>query len=81
MRPKIQRAITVPSGYLAVSGSIPAEIGLASPRFRIFDPRPLEHPHVMTTAAGVQFFPMEPTNDSSLALGHPPSLLPEDSGR
>lgn len=81
MRARIGRTVTVPLTRVGASGSIPAEVGVASPIFTSHGPRPLEHPQVMSTAVEVEFFPMEPANDASLALGCLPDRLLEGSER
>ena len=72
MKPKYLRAVPYPGYSLGASRSIPAEVGSACPDFLIVQPRPLEHPESMEFTVEIGFPPLEPVNDSTLAIEYPP---------
>jgi len=56
--------------------SLPAEVGASGPVVPVRPLRPLEFPQTMTASADVVIPPMEPANDSILALtGLPRSIV------
>ena len=69
MKPKYVRAIPIiimPTGNYR---SKPSDVGSTEPIYPIVNPRPLEHPQKMSfTIEDNIIFPIEPTNDSSLAI-------------
>lgn len=75
MKAKFYRIVPVRSSLLGDSRSIPAEVGSACPTNPVVQPRPLEHPESMSLTVEVGFLPMEPVNDSILAIEYPPGWL------
>jgi hypothetical protein len=70
MRTKIIRIVPVIELPLGNFRSLPAQIGTAAPLDPVAPPRHLEYPQEMSIAAPELAIPsMEPTNDSTLALG------------
>lgn len=72
MKVKYLRIVSFPTYLLGNSRSMPAEIGSACPTLPVVQPRPLEHPESMSLTVQVGFPPMEPVNDSTLAIECPP---------
>jgi len=52
--------------------SCPAQVGSAAPSYPVSPSRQLEHPQEMSNAAETKVLPLEPANESSLAIECPP---------
>ena len=74
MRTSILRIVPITIQPLGNFRSFPAQIGTAAPVDPVAPPRHLEYPQEMSIAAPEIVIPsMEPTNDSTLALGSGPA--------
>ena len=72
MKAKIYTSVMMPVTQIGNFRSSPAEVGSAVPSYPVAHPRPLEHPLEMANAAETRLPPVEPANDSNLALGYLP---------
>jgi hypothetical protein len=72
MKARIYRAVMVPVTPIGNFRSYPNEVGSAVPSRPVAQPRPLVHPQEMSNAAETQVPPVEPVNESTLALGYLP---------
>ena len=71
MKTKILRVVYLPN--MTLGGIHTTQVGQAAPMRTDKPPRPLEHPMVITNAAGITpLLPVEPTNGSILGIAHLP---------
>lgn len=73
MKPKIIKIVPITVLPMGNFRSFPTEIGTACPLDPAKNPNPKEHPQQMSQAIDLRLYPMEPGNDSTLAI----SCLPE----
>ena len=69
MMPLFVRVVAHPARPAGEPKYLPAEVSTPVPRHPVKEPRHLEHPLVIRTPLCAGIAPMEPTNDSSLAIG------------
>lgn len=77
LKPMYSRIVILPTLQRGGTRSIPAGISTAIPLIPVREESPKEFPAVLTTGAGIQLRPMEPGNNSILAIEYPLELRAE----
>lgn len=68
MKQRILRGILVIPAVAGASRSLPAQVGTSVPSYPVRPPNPREHAKDMTTSVEIGPKPLEPANDSILAI-------------
>ena len=80
LKPMFFRIVILPASQRGGTHSIPASISTTVPQIPVRESGPKEFPTVPTTGAGIHLKPMEPGNNSILAIEYPLELKAERPG-